>query len=91
MEERKGRERQQEEEEEEGDEEDGEKREEEEEEEGGGGSCGGGSRADSSCSSINTKLPAVRALNRDQTAGETEEKGSAVSFPPHRTVLLSLI
>lgn len=90
MEERKGRERQQEEEEEEGDEEDGEKREEEEEEEG-GGSCGGGSRADSSCSSINTKLPAVRALNRDQTAGETEEKGSAVSFPPHRTVLLSLI
>lgn len=58
---------------------------------GGGGREVGGSRADSSCSSINTKLPAVRALNRDQTAGETEEKGSAVSFPPHRTVLLSLI
>ena len=57
----------------------------------GGVSCGGGSHADSSCSSINTKLPAVRALNRDQTAGETEEKGSAVSFPSHRTVLLSLI
>lgn len=49
----------------------------------------GGSHADFSCSSSssNTKLPAVRALNRDQTA-RRNRKGSAVSFSPHRTVLL---
>lgn len=32
------------------------------------GGWGGGSHADLNCSSINTKPPAVRALNRDQTA-----------------------
>lgn len=44
------------------------------------GGGGGGSHADLNCSSINTKLPAVRALNRDQTARKNR-KGSAVSFP----------
>lgn len=80
---RREREEKQEEEEEEeeqrGDEKEGETEEREEEkrrgERGERGGCiegrgagGGGSHADFNCSSINTKLPAVRALNRDQTA-----------------------
>lgn len=60
----------------------GEGRREEEEEEGEGGDLYGGgvSHADFNCSSINTKLPAVRALNRDQTSQETRRRGAPCHF-----------
>lgn len=70
----KGKEKQEEEgekeEEQQGDEEVGE----EKEERGVGGERRWGSHADFNCSSINTKLPAVRDLNRDQTARKNGER-----------------
>lgn len=43
---------------------------------------GGGSHADLSCSSINTKHPVVKALNRDQTAGNRRKRGAPCHLQP---------